>query len=214
MVAVPRLQRRRSGAMTATLDRLRGRELLINVVTGGDPAENKGDGIFLSHDERYAVTREFLRSTASYSPPHGEYRASTSPSRTARLLFRPRRRRARRSISAVRPRPVSMLPPRPSTSTSPGRAPAQVAEKLEPVAALAQQKGSGHLRHPLCMSSCARQRRGWKPRDDPDPPSSTTNDCVSAEDLRRIDLCRPHDGAASPASAHRLESVPMWSRAR
>ncbi|MBZ4256136.1 LLM class flavin-dependent oxidoreductase, partial [Mycobacterium tuberculosis] len=34
--------------------------LLINVVTGGDPVENKGDGIFLSHSERYQVTREFL----------------------------------------------------------------------------------------------------------------------------------------------------------
>ena len=30
------------------------------MVTGGDPVENKGDGIFLSHDERYEVTREFL----------------------------------------------------------------------------------------------------------------------------------------------------------
>jgi alkanesulfonate monooxygenase len=46
--------------MTATLDRISAGRLLINVVTGGDPVENKGDGIFLSHDERYAVTREFL----------------------------------------------------------------------------------------------------------------------------------------------------------
>ena len=46
--------------MTATLDRITGGRLLINVVTGGDPVENKGDGIFLDHDERYAVTREFL----------------------------------------------------------------------------------------------------------------------------------------------------------
>ena len=46
--------------MTATLDRLSGGRLLINVVTGGDPVENKGDGIFLSHAERYEVTREFL----------------------------------------------------------------------------------------------------------------------------------------------------------
>jgi alkanesulfonate monooxygenase len=46
--------------MTATLDRLSAGRLLINVVTGGDPVENKGDGIFLSHDERYEVTREFL----------------------------------------------------------------------------------------------------------------------------------------------------------
>ena len=46
--------------MTATLDRLSGGRLLINVVTGGDPVENKGDGIFMSHAERYEVTREFL----------------------------------------------------------------------------------------------------------------------------------------------------------
>ncbi len=46
--------------MTATLDRVSNGRLLINVVTGGDPVENKGDGIFLGHDERYAVTREFL----------------------------------------------------------------------------------------------------------------------------------------------------------
>lgn len=46
--------------MTATLDRISDGRLLINVVTGGDPVENKGDGIFLAHDERYEVTHEFL----------------------------------------------------------------------------------------------------------------------------------------------------------
>src|ERR1700759_5505008 len=46
--------------MTATLDRVSSGRLLINVVTGGGPLENKGDGIFLDHDARYAVTREFL----------------------------------------------------------------------------------------------------------------------------------------------------------
>ncbi len=46
--------------MTATLDRVSQGRLLINVVTGGDPVENAGDGIFLAHDERYAVTEEFL----------------------------------------------------------------------------------------------------------------------------------------------------------
>lgn len=46
--------------MTATLDRISNGRLLINVVTGGDPTENAGDGIFLNHDERYEVTREFL----------------------------------------------------------------------------------------------------------------------------------------------------------
>src|SRR3954463_5240642 len=46
--------------MTATLDRVSNGRLLINVVTGGDPIENKGDGIFLDHGARYEVTREFL----------------------------------------------------------------------------------------------------------------------------------------------------------
>jgi alkanesulfonate monooxygenase len=46
--------------MTATLDRISNGRLLVNVVTGGDPIENKGDGVFLAHDERYEVTREFL----------------------------------------------------------------------------------------------------------------------------------------------------------
>ncbi len=46
--------------MAATLDRLSEGRLLINVVTGGDPVENKGDGIFLNHAERYQVTQEFL----------------------------------------------------------------------------------------------------------------------------------------------------------
>jgi alkanesulfonate monooxygenase len=47
--------------MAATFDRLSGGRLLVNVVTGGDPDEAKGDGVFLSHDERYEVTDEFLQ---------------------------------------------------------------------------------------------------------------------------------------------------------
>jgi alkanesulfonate monooxygenase len=46
--------------MTATLDRLSGGRVLLNVVTGGDPAESEGDGVFQRHDERYEVTSEFL----------------------------------------------------------------------------------------------------------------------------------------------------------
>jgi alkanesulfonate monooxygenase len=47
--------------MTATLDRLSNGRLLINVVTGGDPVENKGDGLLLPHGERYELTREFMQ---------------------------------------------------------------------------------------------------------------------------------------------------------
>ncbi len=49
-----------SARMAATLDRLSGGRLLINVVTGGDPVENAGDGLFLDHTSRYELTDEFL----------------------------------------------------------------------------------------------------------------------------------------------------------
>jgi alkanesulfonate monooxygenase len=62
LVAVrPGLQEPAAAArMAATLDRISNGRLLINVVTGGDPVELKGDGVFLNHAERYAVTDEFL----------------------------------------------------------------------------------------------------------------------------------------------------------
>lgn len=46
--------------MAVTFDRLSGGRLLLNIITGGDPVELAGDGTFLSHDERYEVTDEFL----------------------------------------------------------------------------------------------------------------------------------------------------------
>ena len=50
-----------SARQAATLDRFSDGRLLINVVTGGDPDEQHGDGSFLTHAERYEVTDEFLR---------------------------------------------------------------------------------------------------------------------------------------------------------
>ncbi|MEP6505347.1 MAG: FMNH2-dependent alkanesulfonate monooxygenase [Betaproteobacteria bacterium] len=46
--------------MAATLDRLSGGRVLVNLVTGGDPEELSGDGLFLSHEERYQVSEEFV----------------------------------------------------------------------------------------------------------------------------------------------------------
>lgn len=46
--------------MAATLDRLSGGRLLVNVVAGGDPSELKGDGVWLDHTERYEATDEYL----------------------------------------------------------------------------------------------------------------------------------------------------------
>jgi alkanesulfonate monooxygenase len=44
----------------ATFDRLTDGRLLMNVVTGANPKELAGDGIFLDHAGRYAQTEEFL----------------------------------------------------------------------------------------------------------------------------------------------------------
>jgi alkanesulfonate monooxygenase len=44
----------------AALDRISQGRFLANIVTGGNPGELAGDGVFLPHDERYAHTSEFL----------------------------------------------------------------------------------------------------------------------------------------------------------
>ena len=46
--------------LSSTLDRYSNGRLLINVVAGGDPVELAGEGFFLDHDERYKLTDEFL----------------------------------------------------------------------------------------------------------------------------------------------------------
>jgi alkanesulfonate monooxygenase len=46
--------------MAATYQRLSRGRLLLNIVTGGDPTEQARFGDYLSHDERYARTDEFL----------------------------------------------------------------------------------------------------------------------------------------------------------
>jgi alkanesulfonate monooxygenase len=44
----------------AAIDRISGGRFLVNLVAGGDGRELAGDGIFLPHDERYALAAEFL----------------------------------------------------------------------------------------------------------------------------------------------------------
>ncbi len=46
--------------MAATFDRLSNGRLIINVVTGGSQADALADGLHLNHDDRYALTDEFL----------------------------------------------------------------------------------------------------------------------------------------------------------
>ena len=103
--------------MTATLDRVSNGRLLVNVVTGGDPVENKGDGIFLRMTSAMRSRASSSTSTATCSRARPSMsRASTSASRTAGCCSSRCSRRGRRSISADRRMPASMSPSIPSTS--------------------------------------------------------------------------------------------------
>ena len=50
---------------TATLQRLSGGRILLNVVSGGDDSEQRRFGDWLGHDQRYDRTAEFLRIVTS-----------------------------------------------------------------------------------------------------------------------------------------------------
>lgn len=55
----------------ATFQRISGGRLLLNVVTGGDPVEQRRFGDFLNHDERYERTGEFLEILRGVALPAG-----------------------------------------------------------------------------------------------------------------------------------------------
>lgn len=76
--------------MAATFDRLSGGRLLINVVTGGDPVELAGDGLHLSHDDRYKLTDEFLSAwRAIASGEDANLKGDYLDIRGGKLLFPP-----------------------------------------------------------------------------------------------------------------------------
>lgn len=78
--------------MAATFDRLSGGRLLINVVTGGDPVEMAGDGLHLSHGDRYRLTDEFLtvwRKIASGEEANFNFKGDYLDIQGGKLLFPP-----------------------------------------------------------------------------------------------------------------------------
>ncbi len=74
----------------ATTDRLSNGRALFNLVTGSDPAELAGDGVFLDHTERYEASAEFTHiwrklmegETVTFNGKHQRVR-------DAKLLFPP-----------------------------------------------------------------------------------------------------------------------------
>jgi alkanesulfonate monooxygenase len=129
--------------MTATLDRVSQGRLLINVVTGGDPTENGGDGIFLDHDERYEVTREFLSVyTALLAGETVEFRGKHIRIEDGRLLFPPvQQPRPALYFGGSSAAAIDVAADTIDKYLTWGEPLAQVAEKIAPVAALAAKRG-------------------------------------------------------------------------
>ncbi|MFH8134018.1 FMNH2-dependent alkanesulfonate monooxygenase [Pantoea osteomyelitidis] len=74
----------------ATLDRLSNGRALFNLVTGGDPEELAGDGVFLDHRERYVESAEFTRVWRRVLEGENvDYEGNYVKVRGARLLFKP-----------------------------------------------------------------------------------------------------------------------------
>lgn len=73
----------------ATLDRLSNGRALFNLVTGGDPEELAGDGVFLDHRERYEESTEFTRVWRRVSEGETvDYEGKHVRVRGARLMFK------------------------------------------------------------------------------------------------------------------------------
>ena len=128
--------------MAATFDRISNGRLLVNVVTGGDPVENKGDGIFTPHNERYEMTAEFL--TVWKSLMAGEtvdYQGKHFQIEDGRILYPP--------VQAPHPplyfggsseAGIAVAADLVDTYLTWGEPPADVADKLATVAAAAAQR--------------------------------------------------------------------------
>ena len=129
--------------MTATLDRLSGGRLLINVVTGGDPVENKGDGLFLPHAERYALTREFLEVYRRVlSGEEVSYEGERLAVEGAKLNFLPRRRGGPPLyFGGSSDAGIEVAAEAVDKYLTWGEPPAQVAEKIAAVRAAAARRG-------------------------------------------------------------------------
>ena len=134
--------------MAATLDRLSEGRLLINVVTGGDPVENKGDGIFLSHSERYEVTHEFLEVYRRLlAGEKVDYRGQHIQVEGAEVLFPTAQRNGPPLyFGGSSEQAIDVAADHIDAYLTWGEPPAQVAEKLAVVKARAEEKiGRAHV---------------------------------------------------------------------
>ncbi len=129
--------------MAATFDRMSKGRLLLNVVAGGDPVELAGDGLHLSHDDRYELTDEFLTvwreiSAGKESHLNGKYFHVQG----GKLLFQPvQTPHPPLWFGGSSPIAQRIAAKHVDVYLTWGEPPAQVAKKIETLRQLAEQEG-------------------------------------------------------------------------
>jgi alkanesulfonate monooxygenase len=126
----------------AALDRISNGRFLVNLVSGGDGKELAGEGIFLSHDERYAHAAEFL--TIFRRLLDGEtvdFDGRYQKVKGARLLFPPVQKHLPVWFGGSSDVAHDLAAAQTDVYLTWGEPPDQVKEKLEDVRARAQAKG-------------------------------------------------------------------------
>ena len=129
--------------LSATLDRFSNGRLLINVVAGGDPVELAGEGFFLDHDERYRLTDEFLtiwrslftEEAVDFEGDHLKVEGGQLPYPTVQKPYPPL------YFGGSSPIAMEVAAKHIDAYLTWGEPPAQVAEKIKKMRALAEQQG-------------------------------------------------------------------------
>ncbi len=141
------VQPSQSARMAATFDRLSGGRLLVNLVTGGDPEELEGDGLFLPHGERYAQSREFITQwrellARSHSGQTLDYEGAHYRIQGGKLLYPPiQKPYPPVFFGGSSPEALALAAEQLDTYLTWGEPPAAVAAKLAQVRTLAERRG-------------------------------------------------------------------------
>ena len=129
---------------TAALDRISEGRLLLNIVTGGQPKELAGDGIFLDHDQRYQATNEFLHIWRGLlRDGQIDYKGQHMAAKEAKLGFFDTVQKPYPPLwfGGSSPAGIEVAAEHVDTYLTWGEPPAQVKEKLDTVRAAAARKG-------------------------------------------------------------------------
>ncbi len=127
----------------ATLDRVSEGRLIVNVVAGGDTSDLAGDGVFLDHDERYALTDEYLQVWQRlFAGERVDFHGKYIHAEGAQLLFPPVQEGGPRLfIGGSSDAAIDVTGKHIDTYLTWGEPPAQVAEKIAEVRKKAAEYG-------------------------------------------------------------------------